>query len=280
VQDILPTLLDLCGVAAPPDAKFDGISLARVLHGKTDPPEDRMLVINYSRMPHFKVTYTKQNPSIPQREGACVLWKRWRLLEDSTLYNLASDPMQERNVIAEYPKVTNKMRAHLDAWWAGVKNACKEIQPSVIGSAAQNPVILTACDWVDVFIDQQNQVRRGVRKNGTWHVEVARDGEYTFELRRYPAESGLGLADATPKTKVTDGIYTSGPAFDIARAKLKIGETTLEEKVAPGAQSVGFKVKLPAGRTTMKTWFLNPENREIAGAYYVVVTRRESSEEN
>jgi arylsulfatase len=280
VQDILPTLLDLCGVPAPPDARFDGISLAPVLRGKANLPDDRMLVINYSRMPFFKVTYTKENPSIPKREGACVLWKRWRLLTDSRLYNLASDPMQEHNVIAENPIVTGKMRAHLDAWWAGVRDVCMKPQPSVIGSPAQNPVTLTACEWFDVFVDQQGQVRRGVRKNGTWYLEVAHDGEYTFELRRYPAESGLGLADATPKTRVTDGMFPAGPAFDIAGAKLKIGKTTLEEKVASGAQSVRFKVQLHKGPTTMKTWFLDLENREIAGAYYVVVTRRESSETN
>jgi len=275
VQDLLPTMLDLCGVAPPPDAKFDGISLAGVLQGRTEPPEDRMLVINYSRMPHFKVTYTELNPAIPQREGACVLWKRWRLLEDSALYDLATDPLQERNVIAEHPEVTSKMRAHLDAWWAGVRDTCNEIQPSVIGSATQNPVILTACEWLDVFIDQQNQVRRGIRRNGTWHLEAARAGEYTFELRRYPAESGLGLCDAVAKTQVTDGVYASGPAFDVAKAKLKIGESTIEKKVVKGVKSVSFDVKLSKGPTTLKTWFLDPKDQEIAGAYYVLVTHED-----
>ena len=275
VQDLLPTLLDLCGVTPLENAQFDGISLAPVLQGKSNPPRDRMLVVNYSRMPFFKVAYTRQNPAIPQREGACVLWKRWRLIEDRELYDLISDPMQERNVIDEYPKVTEKMRNHLDTWWAGVKDICNEIQPLVIGGARQNPVPFAACDWVNVFFDQQYQVRYGSRKNGTWHLDVARDGEYTFELRRYPVESGLGLCDPTPKTKITDGTLPNGPAFNVASAKLEVGEITLEKKVSPDAKAVRFKVKLSEGPTKLKTWFLDAASNEIAGAYYVTVTRME-----
>ncbi len=36
VQDILPTLVDLCGLDAPQKAKFDGVSLASLLRGETE----------------------------------------------------------------------------------------------------------------------------------------------------------------------------------------------------------------------------------------------------
>ena len=49
VQDLLPTLLDLCDI--PNDAKFDGMSLASILRGKAVVPEDRMLVINTAVCP-------------------------------------------------------------------------------------------------------------------------------------------------------------------------------------------------------------------------------------
>jgi len=73
VQDLLPTLADLAGIDQVP-AGLDGMSLAPVLRGQQQRPDDRMLVINYSRMPFFRVTHTKQNPAIPDRKsGACHL---------------------------------------------------------------------------------------------------------------------------------------------------------------------------------------------------------------
>jgi len=269
VQDLLPTLLDLCGVAAPREARFDGISLAPVLRGQATVPEDRMLVINYSRLPGSLTQPTTNSPSIPRREGAAVLWKRWRLLEDRELYNLASDPMQERNVIALHRDVAAAMRAHLDRWWESVKDACRQFQPCVIGSDAQNPVMLTACEWADVFLDQQAQVRRGDRKNSYWHLEVKRAGRYTFELSRFPAEAGLRLCDSVPATKVTDGLLVAGPEWTVTKARLWIGTNIWETAVSPTDETARFAVTLPAGRTTMQTTFFGPDGKEIAGAYYV-----------
>ena len=41
VQDLLPTLLELAGVKPSARAKFDGLSLAGVLRGTSEPPADR-----------------------------------------------------------------------------------------------------------------------------------------------------------------------------------------------------------------------------------------------
>jgi len=273
VQDLLPTLLDLCGVPTPKDVRFDGISLAPALRGKAELPKERMLVINYSRMPHGINQPTPDNPAVPRREGAAVLWQRWRLLEDRELYNLATDPLQERNVIAAHQLVAQRMRAHLDNWWAGVKDRCAEFQPSVIGSDAENPVMLTACEWADVFVDQQVQVRRGDRKNGIWHIEVARAGNYAFELRRFPPESGLKLSDALTEKKVTDGKLIHGPGWAVAKARLKVGDHVMEKPVGANDDAAKFEATLRAGRTTMQTWFFGSDGEEIAGAYYVRVRR-------
>ncbi|MEM7371711.1 MAG: arylsulfatase, partial [Bacteroidota bacterium] len=50
-QDILPTLVDLCGLNMVTALPFDGISLASVLRNEEQIDEDRMLITNYSRMP-------------------------------------------------------------------------------------------------------------------------------------------------------------------------------------------------------------------------------------
>ena len=53
VQDLLPTLIDLAGFVTPAAPRFDGISLAPVLRGQAVVTEERMLVVNYSRMPFW-----------------------------------------------------------------------------------------------------------------------------------------------------------------------------------------------------------------------------------
>jgi len=273
VQDLLPTLVDLLGMPASSVAHCDGISLAASLRGEANVPEERMLVINYSRMPFKAVQTTPMNPAVPRREGAAVLWKRWRLLEDNALYDLDTDPLQEHNVIDRHPTVVTAMRSHLNDWWDGVKEHASEFQPSVIGHRAQNPVELTACEWADVFVDQQSQVRSGVRKNGLWNIEVAEAGKYAFTLSRWPLDSGLRLRDGVDETPVTDGTLAAGPAWSVASAALRVGDIEQRAEVSADALSVRFELSLPIGRTTMQTWFNDSDAKPIAGAYYVHVER-------
>jgi len=273
VQDLLPTLVELCGLTQPAAARFDGLSLAGVLRGTSAVPEDRMLVINYSRMPHGILQPTLDNPAVPRREGAAVLWKRWRLLEDRQLYDLAADPLQERNLIDQRPQVVAAMRAHLDAWWRGVADRINDFESVAVGDPAQNPVTLTACDWADVFVDQQVQVRRGERKNGIWHLEVAVAGDYAFELSRWPPDAHLRLTDSVAETRVADGTLTAGPGLPIAAARIRVGDLERTSPAAAAAGSVRFMLPLKAGRTTLQTWFLDDAGAELCGAYYVQAER-------
>jgi arylsulfatase len=274
VQDVAPTLMDLAGLVAPSAPRFDGISLGPVLRGRGAVPEERMVVINYSRMPMGFDYPSPEAQSILRREGAGVLWKRWRLLEDRELYDLASDPTQQHNVIAEHPEVAAKMRAHLDKWWDGVKDTANEPQAVTIGSDAENPMLLTACEWLDVFVDQQGQVRRGVRKNGYWHLNVAEAGEYELELRRWPREAKTPLSAGLPATKVTAGELPAGVALPIARARVRIGEAEAAKPVGVDDQAAVFSVTLSNGPALLHTWFDDERGEPITGAYYVYVRRK------
>lgn len=212
VQDILPTLAELCALPTL-NAHFDGLSLAELLQGKTDALPDRMLVIHYSRM---------SNP-VPTKQGAAVLWKRWRLLEDRELYDLTTDPQQQRNVIEKYPEIAAKMRAHLDAWWRTIQPTINDFGAVVIGNDAETPSQLSPADWQDSFLDQGRQVREGLRRNGAWNVVVDRAGSYEFELRRWPREADAALAAALPAHKHMAGEFPPGVALPIAHARVKIG---------------------------------------------------------
>ncbi|MEL6898729.1 MAG: sulfatase-like hydrolase/transferase, partial [Planctomycetota bacterium] len=275
VQDLMPTLADLAGIDVP-SQRLDGVSLSPIFRGQRDDSlEDRMLVINYSRMPGFKATYTTGNPAIPQRDGAAVMWRHWRLLENKRLYNVKDDVHQDRDIAAAHPDVVAKLRDHLNSWWDELKDDVATPRRVIIGSEAENPMLLTACEWLDVFVDQQGQVRRGVLKNGTWHLSVARPGRYRLELRRWPRESGAKLNAALPALKVTDGTFSAGKALAISSATVTVNDRSIDTAMDETKTSFKTTVELPADELTMRTQFFDVDGKEICGAYYVYVERIE-----
>jgi arylsulfatase len=237
-----------------------------------------MLVISYSRMPVGFNSPSPYSQSILTRDDAGVLWKRWRLLEDRELYELSTDPLQQTNVIDRYPEVALKMRKHLYDWWDEVKNIANVPQRVVIGHEKENPIMLTACEWLDVFVDQQGQVRRGTKKTGYWCLEVEEAGEYEFELRRWPKEMDVPL---------TESVSTDDFALPIAKARIFISNANLltaDEKraygfeglaraIEPGETSATFTIPLEAGPMALHTWFDDDKGETICSAYYVFVRR-------
>lgn len=262
-QDLLPTLVDLCSLEVPEDARFDGMSLAGVLRDENERVPDRMLVVQFSRMESQR----------PKKNDAAVLWGRWRLVKGGQLYDLRSDPHQDHDVLAEHPDVAERMQRHYDRWWAGIEPSLDRFQPSVVGSPHENPTRLCACDWADVFLDQSKQVRIGERKNGVWHIEVDREGRYEIALRRWPREADAPLAAGLPPHVGEDGTSVAGVALPIAGARLRVGEHDLRMEVRAGDRQAAFELDLPKGRTTLQTWFHDEAGKEICGAYYVYVRR-------
>lgn len=274
VQDVLPTLIELCGLATPDTARFDGFSLAPLLRGEAEQLADRMLVTQFSRM----------NAPYPKKGDACVMWRRWRLIGDQELYDVSQDLAQEKNIVDDHPQVVARMREHYEQWWAGVEPQLDEYLPVVLGSEEENPSLLSPCEWADVFVDQSRQVRQGVRRNGVWHVEIAEEGEYEFELRRWPKEADAALTAGLPEYQGVDGVYPPGVALPIARARLQVqGDKTAQRDPAQGvdeaqavdenAKAVRFNVRLQPGLARLQTWFDDAQGEEICGAYYVYVRR-------
>ncbi len=264
VQDLLPTLLDLCGIEPQPTARFDGTSLARLLRGTQEHLPDRKLVIQFSRM----------NAPVPKQGDACVLWKNWRLVAGSELYDLASDSGQQQNVAAKHADVVATLTKHYDQWWNDFAPSLNQFSRVILGSDAENPSLLSACEWADVFLDQMNQVRRGERKNGFWHVEIEREGTYEFTLRRWPEEADAPIAAGTPEHRGPDGNYPAGVTLPIAKARIKAGDFEQSSIVTPTDKSITFTASLKRGPLDVQTWFSDERGQDICGAYFVYVRRR------
>lgn len=264
IQDLLPTLVDLCHLKKPARTHFDGTSLAGLLRGQWKHLPNRMLVVQFSRM----------NAPRPKKGDAAVLWKRWRLVADKELYDLSTDPGQRKDIAKEHPKILAKMRAHYNKWWAGIEPKVNQFSDIIIGSPKENPSMLSPADWQDVFLDQSRQVRLGLKRSGAWGIEVAQDGDYEISLRRWPKEAAKPLRAKLPPYKAVDGTYPAGKALPIAKARLKIGKIDKSKVVEGDAQQVVFRVHLTKGRTHLQTWFYDEDGEELCGAYYVYVRRK------
>ena len=263
IQDIFPTLLELCGLSSPAGFEADGTSLAALLQGRAKSLPERTVVVQFSRM----------NVGTPAKDDAAVMSGKWRLIQNRELYDIGSDPGQKRNVISDNRNVANRLQQHYERWWRRVEPRTKEFLPVYLGAAAENPVLLSSCEWANVFLDQSSQVRQGEKKNGEWHVHVETAGEYEIALRRWPRGVDVPLNGSVPAHHGELGDFPVGIAIPIAGARLQIGSFDRTLKLAAQDREAVFKVRLPAGPSTMKSWFLDQTGNELLGAYYAYVYR-------
>jgi len=243
--DLLPTLIDLCGIEPPAGLEFDGMSLAPVLRDPdaADWPE-RVLVVENQRV---------VEPG--KWRNTAVMTDRWRLIDNTALYDMRADPGQQHNVIGAHPEVAAGLSRFYETWWADVSRRHAGPDLLVIGSDQENPVALNAHDWLppmsgNVPWNQPGVGNRNVA-NGTWHVRVARPGRYALTLRERPAVAAHPLGAAVARLAI-DGI------------------DGLSRPVPAEATGVRFEVELPAGDTRIRTW-LDDADGTSRGAFFIDV---------
>ncbi len=248
--DVMPTLLDLCGIATSRDVDLDGISLAPLLKDSGTAWPERVLVADSQR-----IEYPKQ-----WRQSA-VMTKQWRLVNGKELYDIEADPGQVTNVAEAHPEVVAKMRGEYLDWWDHISPSFEVFPRIVIGGDAPDRVMLTSHDWHSDNVPWNQQfVLKGVPWNGTWKIEVAESGEYDVGLYRWPPYLAQPLTGAIP----------GGTAINVKHAQLSVDEIDASEDV--GSDSVGatFRVSLEAGLHDLDTAFIDDAGVE-RGAYFVVI---------
>lgn len=251
VQDLLPTLLDLCGIEDE-ETKYDGTSIAGLLKGDKE-LEDRMSVIQYN------ISGEKWDPAV-------VLWGKWRLVNENELYNITKDPKQANNVIAEFPDIASKMLDHYDEWYGAVKADFDRKRYIIIGSANANPLMLYASDWDGDYCDNPGRLLRA-NGNGQWDLIVEESGNYEIELFRWSEEAEKPLIESI------DGISEKG-IRPITEAQLIIQDFDKTVSTSAEDKSAKFLVDLSAGKTTLKTNLYDKDRNVLCGAMYVKVTRK------
>lgn len=147
--DLMPTILDACGVAAPAGVKLDGSSLLPLLRDSGSAWPDRTLFLQWD------------SGQQPRRGHAwCALTERWKLVQpvgmDSPqqqhirnryaelcrlqgrgersiegaprheLYDLSADPGETKDLSAQHPEVVESMRRKYEAWFDSVTARWKD----------------------------------------------------------------------------------------------------------------------------------------------------------
>ncbi len=265
--DVLPTLIDLCGLSAAEGVEFDGISLAPLLCG-----ESRHL---RGEREHFVQYRLGTEP--PDKWDNAVLSGRWRLVRGEELYDVRADPGQRRDVAGNHPEVVERLRAAHEAWWAEVEPQLEPYCPISLGAEEENPTRLDAFDLVGRIAWTQVNVVAAQPCGGEWAVDVERPGTYRFRLQRWPDELGLPI-QAKCSQETADGVCPIRPvtrrgAVEPAQARLELFDRQFVRPVEEGATVVTFETSIErTGETRLGAWWVNPDGRE-QGVYYVYVER-------
>ncbi len=244
--DVLPTLLDLCGIRVDKAADFDGVNLAPLLRGESDDLPERSIVIQLQ-------------PDRPRKWHHTALIKgRWRLLNGEALYDMESDPGQTRDIAAETPRVADELRREYDSWWREMQGAFAQIVAIPVGSERENPTLLSARDWhptrgrvpwKQIWIDDP-----AYDAMGYWIINVLSTGAYRIELRTHPREAGTPMG--------------------VVKASLCIGDKEYSQSYLETDVLAGFDVELGAGVMSLSTQLIDAAGQRERGAYYVYVSKQ------
>lgn len=258
--DLLPTVASLCGIDLKPNSRpLDGIDLAPFLKSQTESiPPDRTLFMQFA-----------QADTPPKRGQGVVLTNQWRLINQRELYEIKADPSQRTNQMNLRNDVARKLNEEYNRWFDDVERIFKEQNPIWIGSELENPVRLNCMDWhtggtpANLPWDQ-TMIRKGLRSNGYWAIDVRQPGAYEIKLARWPEESMLALS-AVPE---------NAGRWPVAHARLMVGKVDAGVSVDPKDCAAVFHVNLQLGQQQLKTEFKTAQGDVLGGAYYVTIRRK------
>lgn len=253
--DLMPTLLDLAGVAPPAGVKLDGRSLAPLLGGASAaaaPPRTLFIQAHRGDTPEAYRNFAAIGPRYKLVEGTGFA-KRPGSATGPALFDIEADPGETRDLTATLPAEAARLRAAYDAWFTDVTSTRGfAAQPIALGSDAEPAVTLSRQDWRAIGADGW-----GREALGAWVVDVRQAGPYDIRVDLPPAK-----AFEVP-------VRTHG-----GQVHLTLGDVTRTQTVAPGADSVAFDdVTLPVGLGTLDVRLVTSEGDE-QGAWFVHAVRQ------
>lgn len=272
--DFMPTLLDLCSINRHPDVNFHGISLKPLIQGEVEDLPDRAIVTDSQRL----------IKPVKWRKSA-VMRGKWRLIDGRELYDIDKDREQRHDIASAHPELVEKLRSDYEEWWNKVSVAFDEPIPLSIGSL---PTVFTSHDVINRSANtafSQQRIRQGHLCQGHYEVHIEEDGDYRFELRRWPRSIDLPInAGIDPdendinwtKTciqKKNWPYYSGGVAMSFGIATLEIQDQFMQTFIGDEDHMASFSVSLRKGMTTLESRFIGRNNDLVISPYFIYISR-------
>lgn len=220
--DLFPTIMDLCDVEIS-DSKLDGVSLKPLLQNSSTWPERTLFTHNpideTNKFPgavrtqrHRLVREIKGSGGGSKAKANDASATPWQL------YDMETDPGQEKDIAKEHPALVQELAAKYDAWFADISRDGLKRFPVPVGYAEHNPVELHAPqayadkpltfangpgfanDWLTGWMDAKAKVR--------FDIDVVTAGEYEVELA-YGATANTVLRLSTDTQTLESPILTA-----------------------------------------------------------------------
>jgi arylsulfatase A-like enzyme len=279
--DLLPTLIELCSLKVPTRGhlKFDGKSLTPLLKDSNADWPDRTVFMHIQNVREKPVKWM----------NSVVMTEQWRLIDGEELYDIKSDPGQKQNIADSRPKVVADLRQRYERHWNEIDLAANPYPRPIIGSRYEEETSLVPDGWI---IDDekgrqtwnQSHILSGADNSGFWPVEMAADGTYQFDVRRWPKELNLPVTAALEADSTSDIDLQGRPvqpgkgkAIPAVRVELLVGKESFQTKLNDGDVGAKFDVRLPAGPTDVRAWLIDAKGNK-RGAYYIYA-RKTSAEQ-
>lgn len=280
-MDLMPTLADLCDFK--PADNIDGISFYDALiNNKTNVNKDRVLVVhNMQRdMPQKYKDYTvlKNNMRLVRpltnKNNPYMLGSFQSSGEvNPEIYDLSKDPGEKNDCYNEHIPLARELTRYYEEWYDDRLEEAMKYSPIYISK--DHPIKITCHAWHECtkMCFSQKNIRDGVDGNGFFYVDILDEGDYEFELRRYPKESNLSLGDTCdPIWQSSDIAQTwgSGKEYNIVGADIRISGLKEEVIVNKDDMCARFRLHLKKGTSHLRTRFFLEDGKSI-GAYYVYI---------
>ena len=271
--DLLPTFIELCDLKLPAPIDFDGRSLVPLFKGNAADWPDRTLVVEKQRS-------VERTPS-----NSAIMSQRWRLVGHNKLYEIGKDPGQNNNVASAHPEVVEKLLADFDKHWERVTPDDRSFPAPIVGTPHDEEILLSISELRDGSGYAHGYMAEGREAKGVWHIEVAEEGTYEFEVRRWPVEASASFLGVPIVKKTVDAWSSRGPkttfltsgkitALPIAAVTLKVRSFSEMRPVSALDEACRFDVKLPKGRSTVDAAFLDEDGKHLTAAYFVYVRKQ------
>ncbi|WP_159083960.1 arylsulfatase [Saccharobesus litoralis] len=275
--DLLPSLIEMCGLALPEPINFDGISLLPYIQTEKQKQKqypDRTIVV------HHQGRRSVKNTHLQKYKDYVVMTEQWRLV-GKELYAIKTDPAQAFNLAHKYPKVVKQLSAEYENWWQSVEFADDKPEPIVLNPRKQHTLVITTQNLQGMQRAHYSQFDNRAGKlatDGYTHIYNDIRGKYKITLRRWPRELDLAINAKGEDFKLDptkhDAFYPfhqyKNKALQLSKARLKIGKFDETKPVKANDTEIVFKAFIPAGEFTIQTWFYTKDNQQTS-AYYTYI---------